>query len=175
MSGVCVFRGRGSHGDRHGHWHGDKAQQWPSVPRIPWCDPGQLIIDASVTGHCIHCCLTQTGGWFVELVVCFVCTRACVCLYEQRWVTVLATVRMSSVYTHCGREGAREWVRDRQRTGDCEIIWRDTKTGNNLECTAGESWDVKIIAATPRSLPENVSSWNAGWQLTVRCLTWASS
>ena len=110
-SDECVWRAS-NHSDRHGHWHGDEAQQWPSTPRIPWCDPGQVIIDASVTGHCIHCCITRTGNRFKELV----CVCVCVCLCEQRWVIVLATVRMSSVYTHCGRESERdeEWMRERE-------------------------------------------------------------
>lgn len=87
-------------------WWRSSAVAWCS--KDPWCDPGQVIIDASVTGHCIHCCITQSN-WFRVVV----CVCVCRCLYEQRWVIVLATVRTSSIYTHCGRQSEgvneREW------------------------------------------------------------------
>lgn len=113
-----------NHGDRHSHWHGDEAQQWPSTSWTPWCDPRWAIIDAILTGHCIHCCIRQTGNWFKELV----CVCVCLCLCEQRWVIVLATVCMSSIYTHCGRKSEEV----NEIPTDSEIIWLDTYTRHNV-------------------------------------------
>ncbi len=118
---VCVWRAC-NHGDRHSHWHGDEAQQQPSAPRIPWCDPGQVIIDASVTGHCIHCCATQTDNWFKELV--------CVCLCSCPCVSVRAEVSHCAGYSpyeqrlHALRQRERgiQWERERETERDIEIV-----------------------------------------------------
>lgn len=50
----------------------------------------------------------------------------------------MAIVRMSTVYTHCGRESS-EAVNETERPGDCEIIRRDTKIRHNLTSAVREA------------------------------------
>ena len=118
---VCLEGNHCNHGDRRGHWHGDAARPRPGTPRIPWCDLWQEILDASVIGHCIYCCIMQTGKETERNEVGF-CVCRCVC--ERRWVIVLATVRMCSDYTHCGRETEG----DVEKRGRDVLLWSRNKT-----------------------------------------------
>lgn len=139
---VCVWRAS-NHGDWDGHWHGDEAQQQLSAPRIPWCDLGQVIIDASVTGHCIHCCVAQTDNWLKEL--------ACVCLCLCLCVSVWAEVSHCAGYSPCEqrlralrqRKWGSEWGRQAEREKERPLDFEKNMIKHNLKWSIRKPWDEK--------------------------------
>lgn len=161
----CVWRAS-NHGDRHGHWHGDEAQQWPSTPRIPWCDPGWVIIDASVTGHCIHCCITQTERTAIDSRT-SVCVLVCagVCASRGESLCWLQSVCAAST-THCGRES--EGVNERER----ETWWLSNNMIKHKDKKHFITYSQRVLRR--KELPLYISSWNVEWQLTAYFLTWKS-
>lgn len=142
-SDKCVWRAC-NHGDQHGHWHGDEAQQWPSTPRIPWCDPGQVIIDASVTGHCIHCYITETGDWFKELV------HVCACVSLRAEVSHCVGYSQYMQRIHALRQREQERCRMNER------LW------NNV---ISQRWEILVLRG--KGLVKNLS---VMWSSSYLCI-----